>query len=409
MSELHEAVEDRNLQQVLRLLETTNPNIRDSEGRTPLHLAAEGGYNEIVRVLLERNADRDALDPNGWSYIHYAASGGGQENLDLMASIIASGEDIDEVTYIGQTPLHVSISNGNEQMALLLLDNYADPNIQSQDGMTPLHVACIGVMQNVVTRLLSSNIDPNATDQHDMTPLHYAARNPVFEIIQSLVGENLELNVQDAYGMTPLHYASQDGNIENVRILLENETIDMDLGNDTEQTPLHLAAGGGYMEIVEALVGNGADINIQDAYGMTPLHHAVRNSYSNIVDFLVHNGAILNIEDNNGDMPIDIAISEDIREILLQRINQIAASQQMFIEQEPRSLTEHCAICQEGGVGMFIVTKCEHKFHPECIRDWVIEFDNDMCPICRGRMWYGEVRKRRRSVRRRLRRRGVYR
>ena len=54
-----------------------DPNVRDDEGRTPLHYAARSGRVERVRCLvLECGADPKLLDQNGKSALDYASENG---------------------------------------------------------------------------------------------------------------------------------------------------------------------------------------------------------------------------------------------------------------------------------------------------------------------------------------------
>ncbi|KAJ0966727.1 hypothetical protein J5N97_023644 [Dioscorea zingiberensis] len=47
-------------------------NLRDSEGRTPLHWAVDRGHFDVVEILLRRNADVNAKDNEGQTPLHYA-------------------------------------------------------------------------------------------------------------------------------------------------------------------------------------------------------------------------------------------------------------------------------------------------------------------------------------------------
>ncbi len=49
-----------------------NLNIRDKDGKTLLHYAAQKGYLDIVKLLLERGADINAKDIDGKIPLHYA-------------------------------------------------------------------------------------------------------------------------------------------------------------------------------------------------------------------------------------------------------------------------------------------------------------------------------------------------
>ncbi len=48
----------------------------DNNGKTALHLAAEYGHEEAVRVLLDNDAYIEAKDSKGWTAIRLAAKEG---------------------------------------------------------------------------------------------------------------------------------------------------------------------------------------------------------------------------------------------------------------------------------------------------------------------------------------------
>lgn len=48
-------------------------DLKDSEGRTPLHWAVDRGHLDITELLLSKNADVDAKDNEGQTPLHYAA------------------------------------------------------------------------------------------------------------------------------------------------------------------------------------------------------------------------------------------------------------------------------------------------------------------------------------------------
>jgi ankyrin repeat protein len=53
-----------------------DPNVKDLKGSLPLHAAADGGYLELVRLLLPRTADPDVRNRDGQSPADYARSRG---------------------------------------------------------------------------------------------------------------------------------------------------------------------------------------------------------------------------------------------------------------------------------------------------------------------------------------------
>lgn len=81
--------------------------------------------------------------------------------------------------------------------------------------------------------------------------------------------------------------------------------------------PIHIAARFSYKEIVEALIENGADINIKGHFGYTALHEACRKSNIDIVNILIKNGADVNIKRGRyGFMPLYLACENNYEEII---------------------------------------------------------------------------------------------
>jgi hypothetical protein len=63
----------------------SSPDCRDSEGRTPLIVAAEAGNASLVGVLIRHNADMNAVDPDGETGLMRAAFGGHLRVVELLA------------------------------------------------------------------------------------------------------------------------------------------------------------------------------------------------------------------------------------------------------------------------------------------------------------------------------------
>jgi ankyrin repeat protein len=65
---LFEAVRSSHLSEVKELLEKgANPNARDEEGFTPLHYASFNGCASVAKLLLDSGADPNVGSKEGWT------------------------------------------------------------------------------------------------------------------------------------------------------------------------------------------------------------------------------------------------------------------------------------------------------------------------------------------------------
>lgn len=75
-------------------------------GWTPLHVAAERGNTEVVKLLLEAKADIDPKDDDGKTPLHWAVHSGRSEAVKVL---IEAGADINARDNDGNTPLDIAI------------------------------------------------------------------------------------------------------------------------------------------------------------------------------------------------------------------------------------------------------------------------------------------------------------
>jgi ankyrin repeat protein len=120
---LHLALRDNSPQVVESLLKRTNLDVDalNAAGETPLMLAALRGQLEWVRRLLERGAK---MHFDGWSPIHYAATG---PEPRVVALLLDRGAPIEALSPNRTTPLMMAAGYGAEANVDLLLARGADP------------------------------------------------------------------------------------------------------------------------------------------------------------------------------------------------------------------------------------------------------------------------------------------
>jgi len=83
------------------------------EGWTPLHYAATGGHNEIAKLLLERGAPYDARSPNGTTPMMMAAWGG---HIYTVKLLLDAGGDASLVNDQGLNAIDFARQSGHQQI-----------------------------------------------------------------------------------------------------------------------------------------------------------------------------------------------------------------------------------------------------------------------------------------------------
>lgn len=132
-----------------------DPNLVDQHGLTALHNAAKYGNLQMVKLLLEAGAKKDAPDTGvqGRTPLHCAAENG---HLDVVRLLVEAGANMDQpMTEGGSTPLHWAAENGHLDVARLLVEAGANKDQpMTEDGSTPLHLAAQN-NHDAVVRLLN--------------------------------------------------------------------------------------------------------------------------------------------------------------------------------------------------------------------------------------------------------------
>lgn len=85
---LHEAAKYGDLEVVEYLVEKgANVNEKDDDGYTPLHVAAKKGYLEIVEYLVEKGAKINEKDKSAKTPLQLAYDNGNQEVVNYLGSV----------------------------------------------------------------------------------------------------------------------------------------------------------------------------------------------------------------------------------------------------------------------------------------------------------------------------------
>ncbi|EAQ84384.1 hypothetical protein CHGG_08398 [Chaetomium globosum CBS 148.51] len=294
-----------------------------------IHLAAQGGHLECVRLLLSVDARTDEPDCGGPTPFLLACAGGCVDVARLILSERREATDVNAGGYLSGSqpwkPLHVAAYWGHLLTVQFLIDAGASLDLPAEGGATALWLACCHGHLEVSEWLVKKGADVNhALPASQRRPIHQAAENGHLELVQFLHGRGAYLNSGDAKGVTPLWLASQQGHARIVEFLLEHNANPDARTIDTFHYPIHEAAHKGHTDTVAALVRHKARVNVVERGGWSPLILATQQGHGEIVRLLIDNGADVNLGNQQGATALWVAAQQGHTEIAIMLLDKLA-------------------------------------------------------------------------------------
>lgn len=327
-----------------------DPNPSETRGgQTALMWALAAKHTNVAGVLVEAGADvnaRSKIRPKLEIAVRYNAGGvadqlpyrepaGGftpllfaaqQGDIESARMLLAAGADLEDAAPEDGTALLVASASGQEDMAIFLLEQGADPNAADWFGMTPLHYA----MKKGVWTLLGIRFDPSYRRHPPNMP----------QLAKALLERGADPNAQIARGFklgpdgipfrmvgaTPFFLAAVSADAELMRMLADAGS-DPRLAAGDGATPLMAAAmaactgacayaganrdndeeAQNALEAVQVAIEVGADVHAINADGQTAMHAAAFTGAEAIVQFLADQGAEVDVADKQGETPWSMA------------------------------------------------------------------------------------------------------
>uniref|UniRef100_A0A672N2Q3 Histone-lysine N-methyltransferase EHMT1-like n=1 Tax=Sinocyclocheilus grahami TaxID=75366 RepID=A0A672N2Q3_SINGR len=236
--QLYISAKQGELQKVLLMLvDGIDPNFQmeSQNKRTPLHVAAEAGHQEVCHMLVQAGANLDMCDEDQRTPLMEACE---NDNLDTVRYLLRAGAIVSHKDVEGSTCLHLAAKTGHFGIVQHLLSTgIVDINCQDDGGWTAMIWATEYKHVDQVKLLLSKGADINIRDKEENICLHWAAFSGCVEIAEILLDAKCDLKAINIHGDSPLHIASRESRLDCMNLFL-SRGADISLKNKEGETPM---------------------------------------------------------------------------------------------------------------------------------------------------------------------------
>jgi len=194
--------------------------------------SVHSGEIEKIKALLQANPSlASAKDERGVSALMHAYYRGRRDTAEV---ILNSRTELDI--------FEAAASGRADTVSEILERDRTQAKAWSADGFTALHFAAFFNQPMVARELVRRGAEVATVSMNPMevTPLHSAAAAHATEIVRMLVESEAPVNAKQHGGWTALHAAADNGDLEMIKILLQNGA-DRLAQNDDGKTPAQIA------------------------------------------------------------------------------------------------------------------------------------------------------------------------
>jgi ankyrin repeat protein len=220
-----------------------NVNVANNEKVLPLHWACicENIPMDSFKIILEKTDDINAQDEDGFTALHYAIDN--QSEMKLEKLLTHKDVNVNVKDNGNLTALHLASCWKNIPMDLfeIILKRSTDINAQNEYGWTALHFAIHKKSDTQVEIMLANRkVYVNIKGNFNITPLHLAARwtDIPIDLFKIILKRSTFINARDIYGDTALQIASRNHFQGAIKVLLEDDRVDVNVEDNKKLTAL---------------------------------------------------------------------------------------------------------------------------------------------------------------------------
>lgn len=303
---LQDAVKANNVTKVQKEVNSKSVNSLNEEGETALHIACKNGNKDIVKILLDNNANVNIASKKKETPIFSAVRTG---NIDILKMLLNKNADLTITNLFGndiyktavienkfyiikylldtkgenniyltknnqkETLLHLLAKSGNDEIFEKTIDVFSLETFKEMDSQdtSVIYYALEGCSLETNTKLFQKGVtlgDLTKQTQKKENALYFAARNKnVANIIdicvkQGMVIDQSTLDTENTNKYGIFHEAAKSGNIGALDYLIKNYNTQIDKVNSAKYQILYLAYSFPDTKLLDFCIENKADINI---------------------------------------------------------------------------------------------------------------------------------------------------
>lgn len=174
----------------------------DKQNQTGPNASVKGFVNDGVGGMQAAN-QKTAND----AYLIEAIK---EDDAMSVKLLLEEGANANQRNTAGATPLHMTVTSGNFEIAKMLIENQANAEAKTKNGQTPLHNAIMAPepSKEMVTLILDQWVNVDTQDNMGKTALHLAAEKGLTDITKLLIEDyEADVNIKDSKGQTPIQAA----------------------------------------------------------------------------------------------------------------------------------------------------------------------------------------------------------
>lgn len=320
-----------------------DPDAKNSNGNTALHVAAAAGRCEAAALLLEAGrcspspANRNLNTP-----LHLACANGNQA---VVSVLLDAKVDVDARNDQYQSPLHLAVAGGYSAIVDMLLVHKAELSMLDNGGNTAFHLAAARGYTNVCEQMIdvfrariygvevaaprAPRPAVEASAAEGSAPIHGGAAPAGANPAAGSIFHNIP-SFQASFQTSLLGASPQGGFLRKMqqrdlftgvgtlgdqqrRVLAVDSDPTLlrfiDRPNNQGQTPIFLAASNGMCAVVQLLLALGCSVNSRSNSGDSPVTVALKGGHRAVFETLRDAGADLGTTTNEGWNSYSMALS----------------------------------------------------------------------------------------------------